>query len=1157
MIDTNGDQKLTFDEFHEMFKQMKVPIAATELQNLFDSIDVGHNKEVSYDELLNYVRECRRENERIKRLKFLSERTETLRNESALQAKESQAIELGPNNPASEANRFKMKITLLEIREKNSYMKMESLLHQLKNSEDVISELNSYVKDLEVSLLKSNEQYYTEREKNIELQEKVNGGIPKKDADFLRLENDRLFIENASLKAANNTFRNLYQASMYQTSVLRISVEKSRMEVDTFKKIIKELQGSGDREAMIGKLYYSLMISKWNEGEVNKKYAGIIMEFKRVTMELKIIEENVDKKEDEIYETHTAYKEKLLLVEKSVSELRLKIIPTITVTRIENLAHTVKEFSAMKTDLEIMNKRLRESNSELILKLDALETYKGVLEDLDRRLKSTYSDDMSQQLIEMSERMREYKLNELKSRREATSSLEKEEYYLRMNRQNLENIKKLEEDLSEWDLKFAKREEFWHKRYNEQVKIVFSKGKAIDSEDKTLEKGFELYKRKGGAPDKKEIRSEMIEKTSEITVLKKRLEETEKKFDESLNKIKEMESQIVSQEKDQTIMTKIAGAVKNEEADRLAMAAHKTIETLQAIIGDKNEENERKDRYVEKLKHEFYLQKETDGNEIRELYEQLRVNNQELFSKQKGQFTSSNPSFINKTTQILPDVNLLLNEKDELISGLQSQLEVEKKMKKQTNDYLLKKTQEIEDLKGELLLEQQKNAPEKYGQEIETLKKLIKHKDKEIKGFKDSLMKLKEEFFKACDEKLESEKEYQALQNKLTSQGSNNSQMETRLKQATKKIEEVNVKIRMADAEIEDMKMKEIEWKERFNTLKKEKDRLQDLLDKNIRDKQLRKPDLKDEKTEIEEKNISEFFKPKQEKKEEKTKEKKEEKSNKFLEKKEEKSNKFLEKKGEEKSNRFLEKKEENSNRFLEKQEEKSYGLLEKKEKEDFLDESEDLKEKINDLEKENIRLKQEKAKNIIDESGYLGKGHAMGFKDLNNLIETMSEWFKSNPQIDFFKCMKENDKKRTGLLPSEALYAELKLCGVKLKPRDQALLDKNMKDQKGFFNYVELFYMLKGMKSCEVMKGEEKVGQRKSILMEKPLTSSEKKEVDVLKNNLLEMKKEKDLIEKQLVNWKENAMNYQNQLKNMQNKFPKENIEEGIGASQRSVRNF
>ena len=54
-----------------------------------------------------------------------------------------------------------------------------------------------------------------------------------------------------------------------------------------------------------------------------------------------------------------------------------------------------------------------------------------------------------------------------------------------------------------------------------------------------------------------------------------------------------------------------------------------------------------------------------------------------------------------------------------------------------------------------------------------------------------------------------------------------------------------------------------------------------------------------------------------------------------------------------------------------------------------------------------------------------------------------------------------------------------------------------------------------------------------------------------------LEMKKEKDLIEKQLVNWKENAMNYQNQLKNMQNKFPKENIEEGIGASQRSVRNF
>lgn len=1181
MIDTDGNGKLTFDEFNKMFNEMKVPIPATELRNLFDCMDTSHNNEVSYNELLNYVRECRRESERIKRMKFLAERTEAIRNESALQAreaKESQLADLGSNNPATEANRFKMKITLLEIREKNSIQKIESLLHQLKNSEGIISELNTYVKDLEVSLLKSNEQYFAERERNIELQEKVNGGIPKKEADLLRLDNDRLVIENVSLKAANNTFRNLYQASMYQTSVLRISVEKSRMEVETFKRIIKDLQGSGDRESMIGKLYYSLMISKWNEGEVNKKYAGIIEEFKRVTTELKIVEEKVDSKEDEIYETHAAYKEKILVSEKTISELKLKIIPTITITRIENLAHTVKEFSSMKTDLEIMNKRLRDSNSELVLKLDALETQKAVVEDLEKRLKANYSDDMSQQLIEMGERMREYKLNELKSRREAASAIEKEEYYLRMNRQNLENLKKLEEDLAEWDIKFAKREEFWHKRYNEQVKIVFSKGKAIVSDEKTLEKGFEMYKRK--SPNElKEQRAEMLEKTSEINVLRKRLEETENRLDESMNRVKDLENQIMSSQTDQTQMAKIVGTVRNEETERMAMAAHKTIETLQSIIGDKDEENQRKDRYIEKLKQEFYLQKENDANEIRELYEQLRINNQELFQRQKSQMLGTNTSTYMggniKNAQILPEVNKLLNDKDEMISALQNKLEVESRGKKQANEAIIRLTQEIDTLKAEILIEQQKNAPEKFAKEIETLNKLIKHKDKEIKGFKDSLTKLKEEFFKACDEKLESEKEYQALQSKLNSQGSNNTQMETKLKLATKKIEEINAKMRMMDGEIEERKVKEIEWKEKFSAMKQEKDRLQDLLDKATRDKNLRKPDFGKEKdkAEIEEKNISAFFKPKSERAEEKSAfgEKKTTK-NRFLDdedKKEEKSafgkkegNRFLEREKEEKSgfeekSSFLSKKEE-KNRFLEEKEssdgkrEEMSSFVEKEEKAEF-------KEKIKDLERQILILKQEKAKNLMDEDGFLsnGQGKSLGFKDFNEVMNTMGDWFRNNPHIDFFKLLKENDKKRTGLLASEALYSELRLCGISLRPRDQALIDKKMKDQKGFFNYLDFYYILKGMSSCEVLaKTDEKaLMKRASTLKEKPLTSSEKKEVDVLKTNLLEMKKEKDMLEKQLANWKENAMNYQVQLRTLQNKFPKENIEEGIGSAGKNVR--
>lgn len=57
-------------------------------------------------------------------------------------------------------------------------------------------------------------------------------------------------------------------------------------------------------------------------------------------------------------------------------------------------------------------------------------------------------------------------------------------------------------------------------------------------------------------------------------------------------------------------------------------------------------------------------------------------------------------------------------------------------------------------------------------------------------------------------------------------------------------------------------------------------------------------------------------------------------------------------------------------------------------------------------------------------------------------------------------------------------------------------------------------------------------------------MSVGERNTIDVLKSNIAEMRKEKDLLEKQLSNWKENAVNYQNQLRVLQNKVPDQNEE-------------
>lgn len=63
-------------------------------------------------------------------------------------------------------------------------------------------------------------------------------------------------------------------------------------------------------------------------------------------------------------------------------------------------------------------------------------------------------------------------MSELRAKREASLLREKEEYYLRVNNANNENIKEIEAELANWEVKYNEREEFWRKRLSEQMKLM-------------------------------------------------------------------------------------------------------------------------------------------------------------------------------------------------------------------------------------------------------------------------------------------------------------------------------------------------------------------------------------------------------------------------------------------------------------------------------------------------------------------------------------------------------------------------------------------------------------------------------------------------------------------------------------------------------------
>ena len=193
------------------------------------------------------------------------------------------------------------------------------------------------------------------------------------------------------------------------------------------------------------------------------------------------------------------------------------MLPTLTPARVEEQASRIREIANTNFDLQVQNRQIREKSYELQLKCDYHENYKHTLEDLERRLRKTNPDDISQQLIDLSTKLSEYKLTELRAKREAGLSREKEEYYQRINRQHLDHIKQIENELAVWDIKFTQREEFWRKRFNEQIKLVFKNGEpAPDAEDK----GSDFISKK-----LKEISDKRVEAQRVLAEQRKEIEE--------------------------------------------------------------------------------------------------------------------------------------------------------------------------------------------------------------------------------------------------------------------------------------------------------------------------------------------------------------------------------------------------------------------------------------------------------------------------------------------------------------------------------------------------------------------------------------------------------------------------------------------------------
>ena len=353
-------------------------------------------------------------------------------------------------------------------------------------------------------------------DKFLEAQEKLESlrkefnmaGVRRVDYEEVQHQNDSLRREVMLLRVGMNTFRELYSVTNLQLKHFKINEQRNSDELDLYKRAIKELQGESNQNSLIGKLYYTVLVSRWRESLIVRNYGELIYDFGKQR------EENLNLEKDNELLTKN-----LNQINKAHHNIVIENIKLAN--KIENLENGIMEgnfdnnkqinpLEEMKKLVAMLKEDKKENTEKLIMlkkKVLLLENEKNNLEskiefceNLKNNIKFNNRDDFSKKLINLSEELSNTKLQNNILKRENNFEKENSNHLQRLNDELTMNLKDYEIQTTEWEKKYTKMEELFRKKDEERQKKILEaleKMKLYDSKDvNSLLKGKPLYDNK-------------------------------------------------------------------------------------------------------------------------------------------------------------------------------------------------------------------------------------------------------------------------------------------------------------------------------------------------------------------------------------------------------------------------------------------------------------------------------------------------------------------------------------------------------------------------------------------------------------------------------------------------------------------------------------
>lgn len=146
---------------------------------------------------------------------------------------------------------------------------------QLTKAMERINDLEKEVDELRIGNIELNN-------KNIHLSKENTNSIKKEEYGRIKEKMERLENELVSTRAGMISYKNMVAVVAEQVKNLKLNQERKKDEHQNLLESLREMQSETKDKERIGKLYFIIMLSRWQEASVNKKYDAVCQMTKKL-----------------------------------------------------------------------------------------------------------------------------------------------------------------------------------------------------------------------------------------------------------------------------------------------------------------------------------------------------------------------------------------------------------------------------------------------------------------------------------------------------------------------------------------------------------------------------------------------------------------------------------------------------------------------------------------------------------------------------------------------------------------------------------------------------------------------------------------------------------------------------------------------------------